>query len=65
MTRVNDAQEIELHLESAKAMVAEAEALHRLRSNADFKLVIEKGYFHDHAVSLVSVVRFDPLPNAV
>lgn len=38
-------QQIEISLEEAQHQVALAEALQRLHDNADFKLVILKGYF--------------------
>lgn len=54
MSNEADLQQIELGLENAQGMVELYEAFERLRNNADFKAVIEDGYFNDEAVRLVA-----------
>jgi len=43
--------------------VSMAEALERLERNEDFKKVIVDGYFHDKAVSGVSILAMDQVKN--
>ncbi len=49
----NDLQQIEITIKQAKKKVAKADALARLRENADFKAVVDEGYFRDESVRLV------------
>ena len=48
------AQQIELDMASAQALIKHADALSRLMQNPDFQAVILNGYFKDEAVRLVS-----------
>lgn len=48
-----EVQEIEIEIEQAREMIKRKDALDRLCKNADFQLVIQKGYFEDEAVRLV------------
>jgi len=55
MSNEQEIQEIELQISSVKEMIDTADALERLRSNPDFKMVIEEGYFNQNAIRLVSL----------
>lgn len=52
---MNDAQveQVEITIAEAKKVIGKAEALRRLQSNADFKLIFNEGYLKDEAVRLV------------
>lgn len=47
--------EIQVDIDEAKEVVAEAEALERLEKNPDFRKIITKGLFEDEAARLVSL----------
>jgi len=55
MSKQEEVNEIELHMERAQEYIKEADALRRLRTNADFKAVVEQGYFEKNAVRLVGL----------
>ena len=46
-------KEIEVNIQQAKTLVESGTALDRLRSNRDFQLVINKGYFEQESIRLV------------
>ena len=50
----NELQQINLTIEEAQKHIEKMEALDRLRSNKDFTLIIEQGYFVDQAAELVA-----------
>ena len=49
-------QQLELNIKQAQKMADFGTALERLRSNRDFKKVIEEGYFKDEAIRLVHLM---------
>jgi hypothetical protein len=55
----NTIEEIDLSIKDAKKIVERGNALERLRSNKDFKLVVSDGYFEKEAVRLVHL-KSDP-----
>lgn len=55
MSKQEEIESIELHMDRAREYVNQADALRRLRSNPDFKTVIEQGYFEKNAVRLVGL----------
>jgi|APSaa5957512535_1039671.scaffolds.fasta_scaffold04515_8 putative N-acetylmannosamine-6-phosphate epimerase len=64
MTRQDQAiQEIEVGIEEAKEIIALRDSLDKLRSNPDFKKVINKAYFQDEAVRLV-MAKSSPMEEA-
>lgn len=52
-------QDIELNIRQAQLLVDTGDALERLRSNRDFKMLIMEGYFKEEAVRLVHL-KGDP-----
>lgn len=52
-------QDIELNIKQAQLLVDTGNALERLRSNRDFKMIISEGYFKEEAVRLVHL-KGDP-----
>lgn len=52
-------QDIELNIKQAQALVDTGNALERLRSNRDFKKIINEGYFEKEAIRLVHL-KGDP-----
>ena len=52
-------QDIELNIKQAQLLVDTGNALERLRSNRDFKMIISNGYFEEEAVRLVHL-KADP-----
>ena len=52
-------EEIRLHVEQAKQLVARSESLTKLFKNKDFKEVILEGYLKEEAVRLV-LLKADP-----
>jgi len=56
MNNENDAQEIELNIDAAKATIDRMKVFLRLVENKDFQEIIEKGYFEDEAVRLVGAL---------
>lgn len=52
----SELDELEISIEQAKAMISKADALKRLESNADFKLVVSEGYFKEEAERLTSIL---------
>lgn len=55
----NQVHEIELTIDQAEHQIKLGEALERLQSNKDFKLVINQGYLENEAIRLVRG-RSDP-----
>lgn len=51
--------QVEINMEAANVMIAEAKALSRLHDNKDFKTVILKGYFEAESRRAV-LLRSDP-----
>lgn len=61
MMNPSDEEQIQITIEQAKEMVALGEAIQRLQRNADFQLVIDKGYFEKEAIRLV-LLKSNPHP---
>ena len=51
-----EVQQIRISNDMAKESIADAQALDRLRKNADFKRLIEQRYFKDEAIRLVRLL---------
>lgn len=59
---MNNAQaikDIEMNIQQAKELVELGNAMERLRSNRDFRLVLSKGYFEQESIRLVHL-KADP-----
>ena len=50
---IQEIQQVELSIEQAKEMIAQADSVERLYKNRDFKKVILEGYFEKEPVRLV------------
>jgi len=57
------AQEIQLDIDDAKAVIAKRDALERLESNADFKAIVIEGYFKEEAIRLVGLKAHPSMEN--
>lgn len=55
-----DIENVELSIAEARKHIEQMEALDRLRTNADFKLIFEQGYLKDEATRLV-LARAEPI----
>jgi len=65
MSNQQDLNEINVEVDTAKKMIARSDALRRLESNPDWKLIVDDGYFRDYAVSRVMLRSNDNLPQDV
>lgn len=54
-----DIEKIEISIDTAKKHINNAEAFKRLQKNADFKKIIEEGYFENNTTRLVFLMT-DP-----
>lgn len=59
MNNTQAIQDIELNIKQAQLLVDTGNALERLRSNRDFKKIINEGYFEQEAIRLVHL-KGDP-----
>ena len=55
-------EQLELSIEEAKRVVAMGEALDRLNHNADFNLIVVKGYMQEEAIRLAHLQNDPTVP---
>lgn len=62
MQNKNEIQEVLVSLEEAKKAAGLRDAIQRLFENADYKLVIEEGYFREEAARMVMLLGDPRIP---